>query len=124
MTFKSLFAIFGALVLVTGSSMAQTLNIQTSHANQAAERPVRVQSSISFFLPGGTADEQKADELRDRAKRAIYESAARECNLLRDILARDCRIEAITSNIGRQQQSNQQDGYSVNGQVTLVINLK
>jgi len=51
--------------------------------------------------------------------------AARECDLLREVLAKDCRMMSVTSNIGRQQYGSQQiEGYSVNGSISFQITLK
>jgi len=88
---------------------------------------VRIQSSISFFLPGPTGDSEDAQKLRDQARRTVYEMAGRECELLRETLAKDCRLEGVNANIntnrgdyGRQQQ----EGYSVNGSMNLQITVK
>jgi hypothetical protein len=91
---------------------------------QRQEGAVRVQSSINVFLPGSTNESEEAQKLRDRGKRLIYEIAARECDLLREVLAKDCRLESINNNIGRQSYGNQPEGYTVNGQMSFVITLK
>ena len=67
---------------------------------------------------------EEAQKLRDRARRTIYEMAARECDLLRDVLAKDCRMESLTSNINRQPGLQQQEGFNVNGSMSLQITLK
>ncbi len=85
---------------------------------------MRIQSTINFFIAGPTADGEEAQKLRDRARRTVYEMAARECDLLREVLARDCRMESVTSNIGRQFGQQQQEGYSVNGSMSFQITLK
>lgn len=91
------------------------------------EGQVRIQSSISFFLSGPTGEGEEAQKLRDQARRTVYEMAARECDLLRETLAKDCRLEAVNANLntnrgdfGRQQQ----EGYSVNGSMNLQITVK
>jgi len=61
---------------------------------------------------------------RDRARRSVYEMAARECGLLRDAIAKDCRLEAINSNINRLFGQQQQEGLNVNGTMSLQITLK
>ena len=51
--------------------------------------------------------------------------AARECDLLREVLAKDCRLESVNNNLNRQNYGNQQpDGYNVQGSMTLQITLK
>jgi hypothetical protein len=50
--------------------------------------------------------------------------AARECGLLREVLARECRMESVNTNIGRQFGQQQQEGYTVNGAMNFQITLK
>ena len=86
---------------------------------------MRVQSNINLFMPGPTGDGEDAQKLRDRARRVIYEMAARECDLLREVLAKDCKLESVNNNLNRQNFGSQQpDGYTVNGSMTLQITLK
>jgi len=84
---------------------------------------VRIQTTISFFLPGPTGEGEDAAKIRDRARRNIYELAGRECDLVREVLAKDCRLEAVNVNINRQF-GQMAEGYLTNGTMTLVITLK
>jgi hypothetical protein len=88
------------------------------------EGMVRVQVSINMFLPGPTGEGEDAAKLRDRGRRLVYEMAAKECDLLRDVIAKDCRLENITANVNRQRHGNQQEGYQVGGNMSLQITLK
>ncbi len=94
----------------------------------AAQMPVpgmvRVQANISFFVAGATGDNEDAQKTREKAQRLVYQMAARECDLLRDVLAKDCRMELINSNVGRQFSQQQQEGYTVNGSMAFQITLK
>ena len=110
-----------ALTLVAAPALAQTAG-QPNTLRQDA--PVRVQSSISFFVNGPTGEGEEAQRLRDRARRTVYEMAARECDLVREVIARDCRMESVNVNIGRQYGSHQSEGYTVNGSMSLQIFLK
>jgi len=112
----------GALLLLTGPSLAQTVG-QASGLRQ--ESPIQVQTTFTLFVPGPSGDGEEAQKARDKSRRAVYEMAARECDLLREVLAKDCRMMSVTSNIGRQQYGQQQvEGYSVNGSVSFQITLK
>ena len=112
----------GALLLLTGPALAQTVG-QASGLRQ--ESPIQVQTTFNFFVPGPSGDGEEAQKSRDRARRSVYEMAARECDLLREVLAKDCRMMSVTSNIGRQQYGQQQvEGYSVSGSVSFQITLK
>ena len=73
---------------------------------------------------GATGDSEDAQKTREKAQRSIYEMAARQCDLLREVLAKDCRMEAINSNVGRQFGQQQQEGYTVNGSMSFQISLK
>jgi hypothetical protein len=100
---------------------------QSNNGSSHQEGLVRVQSNVNLFVPGPTGEGSDADKLRERARRMIYDMAAHECDLLRDTLAKDCRLESITSSLNRQQQfgqQQQQDGYMVNGNMSLQITLK
>lgn len=85
---------------------------------------VRVQTSINLFMPGPSGEGDAATQLRDRARRVIYEMAARECSLVEDVMARTCRLEAINVNLNRQQGSGAGEGYMVGGNITMMITLK
>jgi hypothetical protein len=112
----------GALLLLTEPSLAQTVG-QASGSRQ--ESPIQVQTTFNLFVPGPSGDGEEAQKSRDKARRSVYEMAARECDLLREVLAKDCRMMSVTSNIGRQQYGQQQiEGYSVSGSVSFQITLK
>jgi len=101
----------------------QRIIVEQSGGAPRQEGLVRVQSSVNFFFAGPTGDSEEAQKLRDRARRSVYEMAARECDLLRETLAKDCRMESLNTNITRQfgQQS---EGLVVNGSMNLQITLK
>ena len=94
-------------------------------ASPRQESPVRVQSTLSFFVAGPSGDSDEAARLRDRARRSVYEAAARECDLLREVLAKDCRLESVNTNISRLSYGPQQpEGFNVNGSMSYRITLK
>jgi hypothetical protein len=64
-----------------------------------------------------------ATQLRERARRAIYEVASRECALVENVMAKTCRLEAVNVHVNRQQ-GNQGEGYVVGGNITMMITLK
>ncbi len=91
---------------------------------QRREMPVRVQVGINMLMPGPSGDSEDGMKLRERARRTIYEMAATECRLLEEILAKTCRLEAISLNINRQQMVGQIEGIMANGNFILQITLK
>ena len=111
----------GALMLLASPVRAQTVS---PLAGQHQEAPVRVQNNFNFFVPGPNNDSEESRKSRDNARRAIYEMAAKECDLLREVLAKDCRLESVSSNISRQFGPQQPDGYTVNGSMSPQIKVK
>jgi hypothetical protein len=105
-------------------SPGQRIVLEQLGAGQRQEGQVRIQSSINFFVTGATGDSEEAQKLREKAQRSVYEMAAHQCDLLREVLAKDCRMESVTSNIGRQFGQQQQEGYTVNGSMNFQITLK
>ena len=85
---------------------------------------VRVQSSVNVFMPGPSGEGEAGDQLRDRARKMIYQMAARECGMLEEVLARTCRLEAINVSLNRQPGASMGDGYMVGGNFTMVVTLK
>src|SRR5271155_4748069 len=95
-SFRSAVAAGLALLLVP-SAIAQTpgqrITIEQGGSSPRQENMVRVQNNISFFVAGPTGEGDEAQKLREKSQRSVYEMAARTCDLLRGILAKDCRME-------------------------------
>ena len=117
-------ACIGCLV-VTPPAMAQSQRVfEQGGVALRQEGSVRVQTSINFFVAGPSGDSDEAQKLRERARRSVYEMAARECDLLREVLARDCRMESVNTNINRQFGPQQAEGFNINGSMSFQITLK
>jgi hypothetical protein len=101
----------------------QRITIEQSGSSPRQEGLVRIQTNINFFVAGPTGEGEEAKKLRDRARRIVYEMAAQECDLLREVIAKDCRMESVNNNISRQF-GQQQEGYTVNGSMSFQISLK
>jgi hypothetical protein len=108
-------------LLLAAPAVAQTVG---QASGQRQESPVRIQATFNFFVAGPSGDGEQAQKSRDKARRIVYEMATRECDLLREVLAKDCRMESVTSNVARQHGQQQEEGYTVNGSVNLQITLK
>ena len=116
-----------SLVLSLAPALAQSgqrIVIEQAGSPSRQEGQVRIQSSINFFIAGPSGESEEAQKLRERARRIVYEMAAHECDLLHEVLAKDCRMESVNVNIGRQFGQQQQEGYTVNGSMSLQISLK
>jgi hypothetical protein len=115
------------LLLLAVPAVAQTPGQRIILEQTGASRQeglVRIQSTINFFVAGPTGESEEAQKLRDRARRAVYEMAARECDLLREVIAKDCRLEQVSNNINRQYGNQQQEGFNITGSMSFQITLK
>jgi hypothetical protein len=117
------------LVLMLGGavtpSIGESLMIQRAQAQPTRQEGiVRLQLSVQMFIAGPTDESEEAERHRERARRALYEMAAKECDMLRNVIARDCRLESVNVNLSRQQQTPQVFGYQVMGNMAYQITLK
>jgi hypothetical protein len=120
---SAVLAIFLGGVVMT-ESIAESVVIERPKAPPVRQEGiVRVQMSIQLFITGPTDESEEAERQRERARRVLYELAAKECDLMRDVIARDCRLEAINVNLNRQMTP-QMQGYAVNGLMSYQITLK
>jgi hypothetical protein len=106
---------------------AQTITIQRPAPLDPNVSPIRVQISVNFFVPGPANDSEQSTALRGRASRAIYDLAAHECEVLREKLADDCRLENVNVNFNRQLQQlggQTTEGFQVGGTLGYRISQK
>ncbi len=80
--------------------LATTLN--ASAQSNLVPGEVRVQVNVNYVFPvsGNENDVLKAQE---NARRALYSVADKECTLLRETIAKECRLENINVNVNRQR---------------------
>jgi hypothetical protein len=128
MMLRKAYAIAFFCLIPFASADAQTITIQRPAGTVDPNAgPIRVQISVNFFVPGPTDESEQSVALRDRASRTIYDLAARECAVLRERLADDCRLESVNVNINRQQQQfggQQVEGFQAGGQLGYRISQK
>jgi hypothetical protein len=124
---KNAIVVSVALLLASPVVAQNRIIVEQGNNPPRQENMVRVQNNISFFLTGPTGDGDEAQKLRDKAQRSVYEMAGRQCDLLREILAKDCRMESVNVNVNannRQFNPQQPEGLNVNGTMSLQITLK
>jgi hypothetical protein len=85
--------------------MEQSRQRRARRAGYAFKAP----STSSWRADGG---EREAQKLARSGARTVYEMAARECDLLREVIAKDCRMEQVSNNINRQYGNQQQEGFT------------
>jgi hypothetical protein len=83
--------------------------------------PMRVTVGVNFFLPGPADDGKEANAVRERARRAVYQLAIRECALAKEVFGNECRLESVNVNINavRQAGSGTSEGHNVNSNFVL-----
>ena len=108
-------------LLLAAPAAAQTVG---QASGQRQDSPVRIQANVSFFVAGPVGESEDVQKSLDKARRIVYQLATHECDLLREILAKDCKMESVSSNVARQHGQQQPEGYTVNGTVSLQITLK
>ena len=88
---------------------------------------VRISIAVNMFVAAPNDDSEQALKAQENGRRLVYDLAARECSVLRDVLASDCRLNSLNVNVQRvtanQNNFSQQksDGFNVNGNVTFRI---
>jgi hypothetical protein len=73
----------------------------------------------------GTVDGSDASlKAQEDARRSLYRSAMRECDVLKSSIASECRLETLNVNINRSYGSPQNEGFNANGNFTFRVMLK
>lgn len=101
--------------------------VTVEHAPTAAafKNEVRVRVSMSFNAPAAADDSEASVKARERARRMLYESAGKECDVLRAMIASECRLEGININVRTNRRYGQQaQGLNASGNFSYRINLK
>jgi hypothetical protein len=66
---------------------------------------------------------EEAAKIRERARLTVYEMASRECALLLQAIAKECRLEGVTVHINRQTSA-RAEGFAVRGSMNYRISVK
>jgi hypothetical protein len=121
-----------AVTTFAATAPAQELNPLVRERIAIAQRDqagggIRVQVGVNMFMPGATDDSTAADQLREQARRTVYKMAAHECDVILEVLAKECRLESINVNVNANRHYNNNNaspGYQVNGNIGLRVVLK
>jgi hypothetical protein len=114
-----------AAVFLAAPALAQNIVIQSRGGNPTeAKGDIRVNVGMSFFVAAPTDDSEAAVKAQEQARRVIYESAARECDVLRATIASDCRLDSININVNRNYGGQSPQGFNANGSFAYHVKLK
>jgi hypothetical protein len=78
---------------------------------------MRISIGMNFTLTGVSDPIADDARLRERTRRNVYQMAVKECELLLEMIASECRIEAINVNLNRNPQN--QDSINVSATLNL-----
>lgn len=112
------------------TAFAQTIviNPKPPMLHGPATQPVRISVGVSNFLPAPSGDAAQALKVQEDGRRMIYQLAANECLVLREVLASDCRLESVNVNVqyvpANQNFGRKTEGYTVNGSINYQITPK
>jgi hypothetical protein len=120
-------AALAALLLATGvSAVAQTNPASSQAAKSGTNRPapIRIQTQTQFVMHGagaGTLEDQRL--MQESLRRAIYETAAKECEILNSVFHGECHLVMLNANSNPLDRMGNlgNDGASGNGGATFEI---
>ena len=110
-------------VLSIAASAAQgqepRVTLKESFADMAKRQAEMMRISIGMnFMLAGIGDPLADDaKLRERTRRNVYQIAMRECDMILEMLASECRVESVNINLNRNPQI--PDSVNVNANITL-----
>lgn len=114
-----------AVVMLAAPASAQNIVIQPRAGIPSdSQGDIRVNVSMSFFVAAPMHDVEAAAKAQEQARRVIYESAGRECELLRAVIASECRLESININVNRNYGNQSPEGFNTSGSFGFRVKLK
>lgn len=120
---RSIMAAIAAICLVAPSG-AQQVVIQQRPGGNDPRGEVRIQVNMNFFVTAPTSNTEAAVKAQENARRVLYDSAGRECELLKAVIASECRLESVNVNMNRNYGNQQPEGFNANGSFTYRVMLK
>jgi hypothetical protein len=111
------------LLAATAAAQAQSKIPTFAEVQRAAAEKenatARITLGVNMFVSAPSGDQ--AMQAYEKARRQMYEMAKKECAVLRDVIAKDCSIEAVNVSINRNQGLQQSEGFTVNANMTFRI---
>jgi hypothetical protein len=102
------------------------MTLGASAQNNPDRRPdtVRVQVSVSYTLPVQAGGEDDVLKVQENARRSLYLVADKECAILRETIAAECKIENINVNVNRIRHQPNPETITANASMTYRVQLK
>jgi hypothetical protein len=118
-------AALAVLVLATAVTAVAQTNLPSSQAARAGSNratPIRIQTQTQFVSHGSgasTLEDQRL--LQENLRRAIYETAAKECEILNAVFHGECRLVSLNASSNALDRGTGGDSASGNGGATFEI---
>jgi hypothetical protein len=113
------------LLLSASAGADQRVIIDPGRKPAAFNSEVRVNVSLNFFVPVPLDNTDALAKAQERARRMLYESGSKECELLQATIAGECRLEGISVNVRMNRSYGQQGpGLNASGNFNYRITLK
>jgi len=120
------FLILTVLALGAGGAAAQDGPARTAGSSSAAGlqgQQIRLSLNMNLFVPDAWGLNEQGVKAQEQARRSVYELAVRECTVLRDSIASECRMESMNVNINRHQ-GQQPEGFTIGANASYRVILK
>ena len=113
------------LTLANVATASDRVAIRPNVDPATLHREVRVNVNVNFFVPVALDDPDASVKAQEQARRRLYESASKECDLLLAVIASHCRLEGINVNVHMNRSYNQQaQGFNASGRFSYRVTLK
>lgn len=106
------FIVVALAVLLAGPVSAQQTEVRLAAGGTSKGVVVRI--NMNLFVPSPVSDGDAAMEAQQRARKALYASAGRECEVLLSVIASECHLESLNVSLSRNY-GQQQEGFNVTG---------
>jgi hypothetical protein len=103
---------------------ASVASAQSSMSSGQRNNQLRVSLTVQIFVVAPTDSSPEALKAQEDARRKVYEIATRECALLLDVIASDCRLENVNVNVNRYHNPQQPQGFNINGSMNFRVTMK
>ncbi len=113
-------ALLGTLTLAPGLAPARSSIIALPHGAQ----PVNVSVGFNTQVPLPDLSEAALAAAQRAGRAYVYRLGREECVLLKEIIAKTCRLTNLNINTQIQQHNNAQPLLYINGNATFTISLK
>ena len=118
-----LFSLINSKLAVAQSSLTPLVT-PFPLAGETVKPPVTISVSYQFFLTGEVKKLDDQADLADEGRKQVYRMLARECEVLLETIARECRIDRANVNSQITRQRPNEDGVRVTGSATYLVALK